>query len=365
MMASSNVSVEIAGRHVNGVWDKAVHQPCCRLCGGSLVEPLYHRETGAEFAVRLTVGSPIPTTGYTIVRCLACGLGFAFPQSLQPDAHADELYTDEYYKSQMLSGRMDDWISKKQLPPPQRQFDSCVHQDEKLLKRLQSILTGVKAPNSEQRPIRYLDVGCGSCESLWAARKLGWSGVGTDIAKPAIEFGRSALALDIREGLLGEIDFPESSFDIVTLREVLEHSPEPSELLQDIHRILSRSGVLYVQVPNDLEGYRARIFSRAWHLIPPVHLQYFTLQSLTTLLVMNGFAICSCGTIGSIGREVLRYAWWRLGLLGVVDRTYYRPGLGLAVRAMSRATYEILRPLDRYLDARLMGSTLWICVRKL
>ena len=364
-MASSNKVVELSTDRRGTGYHKAALEPCCKLCGSNLVEPLYHKEAGAEFAQRLPAGSSIPSTGQTVVRCLACGLGFAFSPSLGSDPTSDELYGDEYYTSQMLSGRMDDWISRKQMPPSQREFDFCVRQDEQLLQYLQGVLTRVRIPNSSNEPIRYLDVGCGCCESLWAGRKLGWSVVGTDIAKPAIQFGRSVLGLDIREGLLAELDFPESSFDIVTLREVLEHSPEPSELLRDIHRLLSPSGVLYLQVPNDLEGCRARIFSKAWHLIPPVHLQYFTLPSLTTLLAMNGFAISSSGTSGGIGREVLRYAWWRLGLLGVVDKTYYRPYLGLAVKAMSRTMFELMRPLDRYFEGRGMGTTLWVCVRKL
>lgn len=342
--------------------EKAEERLCCQLCGGHSVKPIYHRGAESATAVNLPAGSSMPKTGYIIVQCLRCGLGFVSPLSPAFGLAAD-LYGEEYYCPRPLSGRMDDIVNKKQLPPAKRQFDGAVRENRRILMRLQRTMTHSGEPRTG--PLRCLDIGCGTGECLTAARELGWSATGTDVAQPAIEFGRNTLGLDVREGFLDEIGFPEASFDIVTLIEVLEHSPDPSGLLEGIHSILSPSGVLYVQVPNDLEGYRARIFAKAWHLIPPVHLQFFTLLSIASLLTLHGFVVSDSGTLGDVGKDLLRYFWWRSGLLGLVDRTHYQTGIDILERGLSRLMSELFGPVNGYLNKRAMGSNLWVCARKI
>src|SRR6185295_15840006 len=54
----------------------------------------------------------------------------------------------------------------------------------------------------------------------------------------------------IRQGDLNAIPFPDEFFDAVLLNEVLEHVPNERTVLLEIHRVLRRSGRLFVFSPN-------------------------------------------------------------------------------------------------------------------
>ena len=66
------------------------------------------------------------------------------------------------------------------------------------------------------------------------------------------------MGLQITTGYLQQGVFPDQSFDVVTLWDVLEHCAKPQVILNDIYRILRPGGALVIQVPN------------AWGLAPRI-----------------------------------------------------------------------------------------------
>jgi ubiquinone/menaquinone biosynthesis C-methylase UbiE len=54
----------------------------------------------------------------------------------------------------------------------------------------------------------------------------------------------------IRQADLTAIPFPDESFDVALLNEVLEHVPDEHAVLSEIHRILRRGGRIFVFSPN-------------------------------------------------------------------------------------------------------------------
>jgi len=100
-----------------------------------------------------------------------------------------------------------------------------------------------------------LDVGCGAPARCMRPgsflRKLGY-GKGIDIIQWDIEF-------DFCVGDIRNIPFADAEFDAVTAIEVIEHLPEPSVALHEIHRVLKKDGVFVVTTPNN-----NIIFSTLW-----------------------------------------------------------------------------------------------------
>ena len=96
---------------------------------------------------------------------------------------------------------------------------------------------------AQYRPLpgrnRHLDVGCGDGQFLRLARERGWDVVGTEIVEAAAQAARAA-ELPVRLGALATATLPESSFNVVTLWNVLDFIPNPVAEIRAAQRILAR-----------------------------------------------------------------------------------------------------------------------------
>ncbi len=141
---------------------------------------------------------------------------------------------------------------------------------------------------------RYLDVGCSVGFMVEAGRRLGLQSVGTDISLDAVERGR-ARGLDLRQGSLDSLPFEGETFDLVTMRHVLEHTTTPRQALAELHRVLARDGLALIAVP-DLRYWKGDRKRRTYRYFRPddlgiQHCVYFTEESLARLLEETGFRI--------------------------------------------------------------------------
>ena len=85
--------------------------------------------------------------------------------------------------------------------------------------------------------------------------------------------------------------FRERQFDLITAWMVLEHLPNPTEILLDFHRWLSDDGVLAISVPDASCIFR-KIFGRwSYDIQVPSHISHFSPRTLRSLLSRCGFSI--------------------------------------------------------------------------
>ncbi len=86
---------------------------------------------------------------------------------------------------------------------------------------------------SNIEPGSLLDVGCGRGEMLSIAQNMGFSAAGGEASIPMTDGAR------IFEGRAQAIPFPDKSFDVVTMFDVLEHIPEADILsvLSELQRV--------------------------------------------------------------------------------------------------------------------------------
>jgi 2-polyprenyl-3-methyl-5-hydroxy-6-metoxy-1,4-benzoquinol methylase len=149
---------------------------------------------------------------------------------------------------------------------------------------------------------RFLDFGCGGGYVLRAALEAKWDACGYDVGQRALVSCR-AQGFTVTDNL---DELPSSSFDVVLLNHVFEHVAEPHPLFSQCRRLLAKNGRLFIVVPN-LAGLRARlsfpVLSRHFkiderHRAFPVHLFYFTPQTLSRTLEKNGFRVRGVKTFG-------------------------------------------------------------------
>ena len=95
--------------------------------------------------------------------------------------------------------------------------------------------------------MRVLDVGCGQGLALEHFRAIGLTAIGVTFDEDA-EICR-ANGFEIHEADQNFMDFPDSSFDFLWCRHVLEHSVMPLFTLAEYYRLVKPGGYVYVEVP--------------------------------------------------------------------------------------------------------------------
>jgi len=176
--------------------------------------------------------------------------------------------------------------------PQSRLHGSPPRMHKKRLKKI-SRLAGLAPQRS-----RLLDVGCSSGAFLASARSLGYVGTGVEPAakpvKTAKEFG-----LDVRQGFLQDLRFPDETFDAITLFEVIEHVREPMTLLRECRRILKREGVMVIGTGN-ADSWTVRFMKGNWDYFMNHggHVSFYNLMSLSKLAGRAGFRVIRKETRG-------------------------------------------------------------------
>jgi len=201
--------------------------------------------------------------------CTACGLVFS---SLMTEKRADASAYDNFYK-----------------PESAARFGLGMESIIRLFRLGRAVFLTTLAPEAKT----ILDIGSGRGWMLSDLRKrYGFKKtVGIQVSRPAVEFSRNKLGLEIFDRDLLEADFGRSRFDIATLWHVLEHVRHPQETIRRIHELLNPGGVLVIEVPN-FDSWTCAWTLPYWlGLDPAHHLTFFTPSSLVSLLERNGFEI--------------------------------------------------------------------------
>jgi 2-polyprenyl-3-methyl-5-hydroxy-6-metoxy-1,4-benzoquinol methylase len=143
-----------------------------------------------------------------------------------------------------------------------------------------------------------LDVGCGGGEWLAKMHEMGWEVEGVDTDKAAVAFARER-GLNVRCGNLADMEYPEGTFDAVTLNHVIEHVPDAVGLLRECRRVLKTGGRLVISTPNS-GSLGHRIFKDSWRgLEPPRHLYLYSPRLMRSIVTAAGFISVSTKTFES------------------------------------------------------------------
>jgi SAM-dependent methyltransferase len=134
---------------------------------------------------------------------------------------------------------------------------------------------------------RVLDLGCGTgYGSYYLAERLqGADVLGMDVASEAVQFAHSEYRHPKLHYLVGDAShtaISSHSFDGIVCFEVIEHIPNPEELLMEANRLLRNDGICVISTPN------RHIYSpgsdRPWN---PYHVKEFTLDEFQHLLAAH------------------------------------------------------------------------------
>jgi 2-polyprenyl-3-methyl-5-hydroxy-6-metoxy-1,4-benzoquinol methylase len=236
----------------------------CNLCGSNdynVVYPPKYENANPDNIVETFRSSGDEVLIDQLVRCRICDFQYLNPRLRQ------DLILEGY-----SSGADETFVS--QVEGRERTFTKCLDLIERYIPQKGKIF----------------DIGTAGGSFLGVANKRGWNVTGCEPSKWLAEWGSRHYNITIHPGTVFDLNLKEGSFDVVTLWDVLEHTPDPKAVLQECRRILKPGGILVVNYP-DIGSSIARLMGRKWVFLLSVHLYYFTSHTIRDMLKTSGFDI--------------------------------------------------------------------------
>ena len=208
--------------------------------------------------------------GFDVIECRPCGFKHIVPIPIAPEL--DRYYEDKFYaeKSDYVQSHRDDleWWSMVNA----ERYDRFEHH-----------LSGRRG--------RILDVGCGPGFFLDLGKRRGWDTVGIEPSRQAAAHATS-LGLHVINDSIHRARIVElGQFDVVHAGWVVEHLPDPAAFVRLCYELVKPGGLFCVVAANDYnplqEIVRRQFGYTPWWLVPPEHINYFTITSLEHLLVTS------------------------------------------------------------------------------
>jgi len=143
---------------------------------------------------------------------------------------------------------------------------------------------------------RLLDVGAHAGRFLHLARQAGWDAEGIELNPRTAAYAASRTGLTVHQMNAHELADRGRRYDVVVLTDVLEHIPEPIDLLTTLASLTRVGGVIAVKVPcGPSQAIKERVLAAVTsHRVTLadnlVHVNHFSPRSLRLALERAGFS---------------------------------------------------------------------------
>ena len=157
---------------------------------------------------------------------------------------------------------------------------------KQLVPRSAKIFQQAKPYFDLEKPGRLLDIGCANGELLRCFGLLAphWKLSGFEIDDKRKEEVEQIPGVE--KFASGSLDKLKTRFDIITLIHVLEHLPNPVQWLKDLHRLLTPTGYVLIQVPDPQQN--------PYNLLVADHCSHFVMPDLIRIAEEAGYHVIVC-----------------------------------------------------------------------
>ena len=152
-----------------------------------------------------------------------------------------------------------------------------------LFKRIEA-----KLPDTGDLPV-ILDVGAATGLLLDIAKDKNWDCYALEINPYAIEILRDKFGdAKVCGKDIAECIFPEHTFDIITMTDLIEHSLDVTGTLKKTATLLKPTGMLCITTPA-VDSLSRYLMGTQWLHFKEEHIQYFTRKALKEAILAAGF----------------------------------------------------------------------------
>jgi 2-polyprenyl-3-methyl-5-hydroxy-6-metoxy-1,4-benzoquinol methylase len=234
-------------------------QTVCPLCQRAEINHLHERR--------------FQDVNWSLARCASCGLHFTDPTPTESEIR--RFYSGDFHVQLRRSGASEQAFGARFA----RYVDWIRH----------------FVP-----PGRVLDVGCATGLLPRLLQDAGYVAEGVELHPETAQWGAAHYGIPIKIGSLDVFSSQVNIFDLITLTEVVEHTPHPVEFLVSVHRLLKNDGHALVTFPDIVSlksrYYRrlARVTRREWVWVTchmPLHIWEFTYETAIATFAKAGFSI--------------------------------------------------------------------------
>jgi ubiquinone/menaquinone biosynthesis C-methylase UbiE len=152
-------------------------------------------------------------------------------------------------------------------------------------------------------------------------------------------------------GTIEELQLEGRKFDVVVSIATIEHISDPASYLATIRRVMNDGGILYMTMPRIGVLSRTISTSAIYDVFPPLHLNFFDVESMQAIIHTNNipFAVNetfqSHGPVFHLGHAFCKHNYIVEDL--VVEEKYEAPGRAYPHRDESRLSRAICSGLDK------------------
>lgn len=159
--------------------------------------------------------------------------------------------------------------------------------------------------------------------------------------------------VEICESLEG-LDAHGGGVDLVACFEVIEHIPDPDDLLDSVHTALSSDGLFVLSTPNE-RGFEMQVLKTLSTSLPFDHVCLYSPEALTRLLQRKGFEVVEITTPGKLDLEMV-VREYQAGRLDLSDNP--------AVQFLAEARDDIQSAFQSFLAQSGQSSHMRVVARK-
>ncbi len=213
--------------------------------------------------------------GFNIVKCKECDFVFVNPRLTSKEILS--LYNQDYFQGKGFDKSVQ----------YEEEFNQQAEKKDLLDWDLVTLKEKINLSNNS-RPL-LLDVGSGMGLFLWKAKKKGFEVKGLELSEFACHFMKKK-GIEVFNSTIDEFVLPQNHFDIISLREVVEHLTDPLASLKKIFASLKKGGMLFITTGN-YDCPERKLKGSNWnYFMPQGHLSIFSNKTIKNFLIKAGYS---------------------------------------------------------------------------